>query len=291
MIDQFTSSSFVDDESTLRVYETIFPYLKNERVRSTAEAEAVLDKCFGQVTAARFERSFAYLLRAITKEDVDKYIERNIAFAGKCQSDRAQFYIKNVLSVDSGNSEAIKMLFDAEVSSRDMNRGYLEVRAGNEPAKRLYLRHGFVVTGRRERYYADSGEDALVMAEQILSTSSDGGKREDNSVTFQILVNRIESLRRFIANTANSVGFVADGLEAESSCIEGASAILHENHRRSPRPLRRAYPRGRSGRYRRRQSPRLDRPTRRLRRLPGWATTYPRRRAGQRIGHHPLSRG
>jgi len=44
-----------------------------------------------------------------------------------------------------------------------MNRGYLEVRAGNEPAKRLYLRHGFVVTGRRERYYADSGEDALVM--------------------------------------------------------------------------------------------------------------------------------
>jgi len=65
------------------------------------------------------------------------------------------------------------------------------------------------------------------MAEQILSTSSDGGKREDNSVTFQILVNRIESLRRFIANTANSVGFVADGLEAESSCIEGASAILH----------------------------------------------------------------
>ncbi len=123
MIDQFTSSSFVDDESTLRVYETIFPYLKNERVRSTAEAEAVLDKCFGQVTAARFERSFAYLLRAITKEDVDKYIERNIAFAGKCQSDRAQFYIKNVLSVDSGNSEAIKMLFDAEVSSRDMSAG------------------------------------------------------------------------------------------------------------------------------------------------------------------------
>jgi [ribosomal protein S18]-alanine N-acetyltransferase len=47
-----------------------------------------------------------------------------------------------------------------------MNRGYLEVRAGNEPAKRLYLRHGFVVAGRRERYYADSGEDALVMVRE-----------------------------------------------------------------------------------------------------------------------------
>lgn len=47
-----------------------------------------------------------------------------------------------------------------------MNRGYLEVRAGNEPAKRLYRRHGFAVAGRRERYYADSGEDALVMVRE-----------------------------------------------------------------------------------------------------------------------------
>ncbi|MHC1789537.1 ribosomal protein S18-alanine N-acetyltransferase [Solidesulfovibrio sp.] len=44
-----------------------------------------------------------------------------------------------------------------------MNQGYLEVRAGNVPAKRLYLRHGFAVVGVRKRYYADTGEDALVM--------------------------------------------------------------------------------------------------------------------------------
>jgi [ribosomal protein S18]-alanine N-acetyltransferase len=47
-----------------------------------------------------------------------------------------------------------------------MNRGYLEVSAGNEPAKRLYLRHGFVVAGRRERYYVASGEDALIMVRE-----------------------------------------------------------------------------------------------------------------------------
>lgn len=41
--------------------------------------------------------------------------------------------------------------------------GHLEVRAGNEPAKRLYLRHGFAVVGVRKRYYPDTGEDALVM--------------------------------------------------------------------------------------------------------------------------------
>ena len=56
-----------------------------------------------------------------------------------------------------------------------MNQGYLEVRAGNVPAKRLYLRHGFAVVGVRKRYYTDSGEDALVMvrtAGQALSQAS-----------------------------------------------------------------------------------------------------------------------
>jgi ribosomal-protein-alanine N-acetyltransferase len=47
-----------------------------------------------------------------------------------------------------------------------MLHGYLEVRAGNTPAKRLYLRHGFAVVGVRKRYYPDNGEDALVMARE-----------------------------------------------------------------------------------------------------------------------------
>ncbi|UJX40598.1 ribosomal protein S18-alanine N-acetyltransferase [Desulfovibrio sp. JY] len=47
-----------------------------------------------------------------------------------------------------------------------MNRGYLEVRAGNVPARRLYARHGFTVAGARKRYYPDNGEDALVMVRE-----------------------------------------------------------------------------------------------------------------------------
>lgn len=39
----------------------------------------------------------------------------------------------------------------------------LEVRAGNEPAKNLYARFGFKEAGLRRGYYADNGEDAIIM--------------------------------------------------------------------------------------------------------------------------------
>lgn len=39
----------------------------------------------------------------------------------------------------------------------------LEVRVGNTAAIRLYERVGFRVMGRRPKYYADNGEDALLM--------------------------------------------------------------------------------------------------------------------------------
>jgi ribosomal-protein-alanine N-acetyltransferase len=54
-----------------------------------------------------------------------------------------------------------------------MNQGYLEVRAGNIPAKQLYLRHGFAVVGVRKRYYPDNGEDALVMVRTAGQTGSE----------------------------------------------------------------------------------------------------------------------
>jgi [ribosomal protein S18]-alanine N-acetyltransferase len=39
----------------------------------------------------------------------------------------------------------------------------LEVRASNHPAQELYRAHGFAAVGLRPRYYADNGEDAMVM--------------------------------------------------------------------------------------------------------------------------------
>ncbi|WP_300156060.1 ribosomal protein S18-alanine N-acetyltransferase [Solidesulfovibrio sp.] len=59
-----------------------------------------------------------------------------------------------------------------QVDKMGMTRGYLEVRAGNAPAKRLYLRHGFAAVGVRRRYYPDNGEDALVMVRESTGTGS-----------------------------------------------------------------------------------------------------------------------
>ena len=39
----------------------------------------------------------------------------------------------------------------------------LEVRPSNAPAIALYEKYGFAVEGVRKRYYADTGEDALIM--------------------------------------------------------------------------------------------------------------------------------
>ncbi|AET66349.1 ribosomal-protein-alanine acetyltransferase [Desulfosporosinus orientis DSM 765] len=44
-----------------------------------------------------------------------------------------------------------------------MERMTLEVRASNSPAQSLYSRLGFKTAGIRKGYYADTGEDALIM--------------------------------------------------------------------------------------------------------------------------------
>ncbi len=58
-----------------------------------------------------------------------------------------------------------------ESGSRGITRFFLEVREGNDAAIHLYEKYGFIVVGKRKRYYTDTDEDALVMH---LATSGDG---------------------------------------------------------------------------------------------------------------------
>lgn len=61
------------------------------------------------------------------------------------------------------------LLRDAEASARQMRLAsiFLEVRRSNEAAIRLYESEGYVIVGARQRYYADNGEDALVMQRSL----------------------------------------------------------------------------------------------------------------------------
>ena len=52
--------------------------------------------------------------------------------------------------------------------SRGLSPITLEVRKSNHAALNLYSKFGFKTIGERKRYYADNGEDALIMACDII---------------------------------------------------------------------------------------------------------------------------
>lgn len=55
----------------------------------------------------------------------------------------------------------------AEAIRLDAAEMTLEVREGNLPARRTYDHVGFQACGRRERYYGDSGEAAILMRRDL----------------------------------------------------------------------------------------------------------------------------
>ena len=78
-----------------------------------------------------------------------------------------QLHVLNI-AVDAGylrRGIATDLLREAAGQARaiGLREVTLEVRRGNNPAVAFYLRHGFIEVGIREGYYADSGEDALIM--------------------------------------------------------------------------------------------------------------------------------
>ena len=50
----------------------------------------------------------------------------------------------------------------------------LEVRASNDAAIQLYMKHGFEQVGRRKNYYADIHEDAILMTLDYHKDETDG---------------------------------------------------------------------------------------------------------------------
>jgi ribosomal-protein-alanine N-acetyltransferase len=60
-----------------------------------------------------------------------------------------------------------KLLNHALEKEQRLNHVLLEVRETNKAAIAFYKKMGFYKVGRRRRYYADTGEDALVLAKEL----------------------------------------------------------------------------------------------------------------------------
>ncbi|HEY2316636.1 MAG TPA: GNAT family N-acetyltransferase, partial [Streptosporangiaceae bacterium] len=64
----------------------------------------------------------------------------------------------------------------AEASSRGCTEVFLEVRADNTRAQRLYRWRGFADVGIRRGYYQPSGTDAIVMRRDLRQPASSGNE-------------------------------------------------------------------------------------------------------------------
>ena len=57
--------------------------------------------------------------------------------------------------------------FINKCKNNGINSIFLEVRCDNEPAKKLYEKHGFSEVGRRRNYYTEPVCDALIYKAEL----------------------------------------------------------------------------------------------------------------------------
>ena len=60
-----------------------------------------------------------------------------------------------------------------KLSEKGVSRCHLELRSANNPARSLYEKFDFLVTGRRKNYYTDPQEDAVCMSKDVTANPSD----------------------------------------------------------------------------------------------------------------------
>ena len=94
------------------------------------------------------------------------------AIVGQTVLDEAEIHDVAVHSLArlQGRAFRIVQAFEQQAAKLGATQIFLEVRANNEPAKKLYTKVGFCSQTTRPRYYPD-GEDALVYRKDIQTKS------------------------------------------------------------------------------------------------------------------------
>lgn len=94
--------------------------------------------------------------------------DRLVGYAGLAVfGDEAHVLTIGVTGAVQGRGVGTLLLRDL-LAAAGARKVFLDVRADNAVAQRLYERHGFVKVGRRRKYYQPSGTDALVMARDVV---------------------------------------------------------------------------------------------------------------------------
>lgn len=109
---------------------------------------------------------FTFLIREDTLFLVAQEKEEILGYCGVVMV-QDEGDITNVAVKKSWQNQGVgKKLMEELVKSTEQEgvaRLFLEVRASNEPALRLYRNMGFVQTGIRKNYYEEPREDGIVM--------------------------------------------------------------------------------------------------------------------------------
>jgi [ribosomal protein S18]-alanine N-acetyltransferase len=82
----------------------------------------------------------------------------------------------------SGRGRALLRALLAEAAARGAHEVFLEVRADNPVAQRLYLSEGFAEIGRRAGYYQPDDVDAVIMRLDLRAWTSQGPASADANV-------------------------------------------------------------------------------------------------------------
>ena len=127
------------------------------------ENECQLSSWGGTGYQAELLNPFAVLLTAIVHDEVVGF------FSGRMLADEFEIYTIAVATKFRRQGLGAKILIAAlEIAKMSgVKKAYLEVRASNEPAKKMYERYGFTLTGKRKEYYSAPLEDALLYSYEI----------------------------------------------------------------------------------------------------------------------------
>ena len=127
---------------------------------STAWSTREYAELLGAVAAAALPPFCVFALRA-GRDDLVAYISLGLHVS----TGELEIYNIAVREAYRQRGHGKRLLVHAlrEAALSGCTRALLEVRAGNTAALTLYTRAGFQECGRRKGYYADTGEDALVL--------------------------------------------------------------------------------------------------------------------------------